>query len=286
MRSTSTFSLPRLGGSLAGPSEPVSVSLVNLLGARVSVHGALAVPEHARRQSIGMTAVTDPALLGRLLEIPTGVPIINPALWAEIACQPAGIVTRGDDGYTVTRLLVPALVVLDVIVSAGLGREVLAVQQASLFEGFAARWVRVKAEPRDAAVMEAKLCGVGLIEAEGGVILPAERPNLPVVDGWAWLLWEKAYRRWLKERSLGHARESRAQATGAASAKPTGLPRARRATRQCRPLTCTIPTRRPSVRLSQTPFSPRAHGKPYCDGRPAFVRPSGRPRTCGQGAGG
>lgn len=247
MQGTSAF---RLAGSLAGSAEPVSVGLVNLLGVRVSAHAVLDHAEHARRLSAGVAAVTDPALLDCLLEVPAGQPVADPVMWAETACQPAGVVAREDDGYTVTRLLEPALVILDVVVPTHRGREVLAVQQASLFAGFAARWVRIEAEPCDAVVLEAKLCGVGLVDPEGGTVLAAEQPELPAVDGWAWLLWEKAYRRWLRERSLGRARGSQAQATGAASVRPTGLPRARPATRWCRRRTCTTPTRRPSARPS------------------------------------
>lgn len=244
VQGTSAF---RLAGSLAGPAEPVSVALVNLLGVRVSAHAILDRAEHARRWSAGMSAVTDSALLDRLLEVPAGQPIADPVMWAETACQPTGVVVRGDDGYTVTRLLEPALVVLDVIVPTRRGREVLAVQQASLFAGFAARWVRIETEPRDVVVMEAKLCGVGLVDPEGGIMLAAERPESPAVDGWAWLLWEKAYRRWLTERSRGRARGSQAQATDEASVRPTDLPLARPATRWCRRRTCTAPTMRPSA---------------------------------------
>ena len=218
MQGTSAF---RPAGSRAEAAGCVSVGLVNLLGVRVSARGVLDWAEHARRRSVGVTGVTDSALLGRLLEVPAGEPVADPVMWAETACQPAGVVARGDDGYTVTRLLEPVLAVHDVTVQAGRGREVLAVQQASLFAGFAARWVRVGAEPRDAVVMEAKLCGVGIRGPET-LILAAEQPDPPAVDGWAWLLGEKTYRRWLTERSRDRAQETRVQATGAASARPTG----------------------------------------------------------------
>jgi hypothetical protein len=135
MHGTSAFRLPGLEGSLAGPAEHVSVGLVNLLGVRVSTHAVLDQAEHARRRSVGMAAVTDPALLGRLLEVPSGQPVVDAVMWAETAGQPAGVVARGDDGHTVTRLLEPALIVHDVIVPGRRGRELLAVQQASLFAG-------------------------------------------------------------------------------------------------------------------------------------------------------
>jgi hypothetical protein len=221
VQGTSTFRLPGLSGFLAGPAEYVSVRLVNLLGVRVSARGVLDRAEHARRRSVGMTAVTDSALLGRLLEVPVGQPVADPVMWAETASQQAGVVARGDDGLIVTRLLEPVLTVHDVIVRAWRGREVLAVQQASLFAGFVARWVQVETEPRDAAVMEAKLCGVGMM-GPGGLILAAEQPDPPVADGWAWLLGEKAYRRWLTERLRDRAWGTRARSTGAASVRPTG----------------------------------------------------------------
>lgn len=218
MHGTSAFHLP----SLAAPAGHVSVGLVNLLGVRVSARAIIDQTEHSRRRSVGVSAVTDPALLGRLLEMPAGQQVLDPVTWAETAGLPPGVVARGDDGYTVTRLLEPALVVHDVIVPGRRGREMLAVQQASLFAGFASRWVRIEAGPRDAVVMEAKLCGVGVVDQDDRVILLAERPDSPAPDGWAWLQWEKAYRRWLMERSLDRERESQAQATGAASVRPTG----------------------------------------------------------------
>lgn len=218
MQGTSAFCL---AGSRAEAGGRVSVGLVNLLGVRVGACAVLDWNEHARRRSVGMTSVTDSALLGRLLEVPAGQPVADPVMWAETACQPAGVVARGDDGYTVTRLLQPVLAVHDVVVQARRGREVLTVQQASLFAGFAARWVQVGAEPRDAVVMEAKLCGVGILGPEG-LILAAEQPDPPAFDGWAWLLGEKIYGRWLTERSQDRTPETRVPATGAANARPTG----------------------------------------------------------------
>jgi hypothetical protein len=207
----------------AGSTDHVSVGLVNLLGVRVSARAILNQAEHKRRRSLGITALADPALLGRLLEIPVGYPVHDPAVWAETAGQPIGVVSRGDDGHTVTRLLEPALIVEDVFVPGPPRREMRAVQDASLFAPFTARWVAVKAqEAPDTVVMEAKLCGVGLLGQDGHVILAAEQPTSGGVDGWAWLLWEKTYRRWLKEQPPARETGSQAQATGEATAIPTG----------------------------------------------------------------
>jgi hypothetical protein len=166
--------------------------------------------------------VTDPALLGRLLETPVGQSVADPVMWAETSCLPTGVVARGDDGYTVTRLLEPSLVIHDVIVPGARGREVIAVQQASLFARFSTRWIRVEAQPLDSVVMEAKLCGVGIVDPDDGVILLAEQPDAPAADGWAWLQCEKAYRRWLTEFSQDRELGNQAQAIGAASAGQAG----------------------------------------------------------------
>ena len=51
----------------------------------------------------------------------------------------------------------------------------------------------------DTAVLEAKLCGVGLLSSDGRVLLPAQAPTSTTADGWTWLLAEKVYRRWLRQ---------------------------------------------------------------------------------------
>ncbi len=222
MLRTSVFDPSSRVSTTPGSAERVWVGLVNLLGVRVTAHAVLNRIEHERRSFLGITALTDPALLGRLLDLPVGRPVLDPVVWAEPAGQPTGVVARGDDGHTVTRLLEPALIVEDVIVPGPRGREVRAVQDASLFASFTSRWVAVEAQDApDTMVMEAKLCGVGLIDRDDRVLLTAEQPTSRVVDGWAWLVWEKTYRRWLKERSRVRETVSQAQATGEANATPT-----------------------------------------------------------------
>jgi hypothetical protein len=188
----------------AGPAgERALVHLVNLLGVRVSVRAMLDLSEHERRVALGMTAITDPVLLGLLQDMPVGHPTPDPIAWAETSRLPAGVVARGDDGCTVTRLLKPVLTVHDVIVSAPPRCGLRAVQDASLFASYAQRWVALPAEPPEAVLLEAKLCGVGMVDLKGQVILSPEPPQCPAADGWAWLLGEKAYRRWLAEHSQG-----------------------------------------------------------------------------------
>ena len=182
----------------------VWVGPVNLLGVQVSARALLNSAEHERRSALGLGPVTDPALLDCLLALPTRRPAYDPVLWAETSALPGGIVDHGDDECTVTRLLEPSLVVDDVIVPGAHGRVLRAVQDASLFAGFTRRWVWLEgtAGP-DTAVLEAKLCGVGLVSPHGRVILSAEPPTLTTADGWTWLLAEKTYRRWLRQTGTG-----------------------------------------------------------------------------------
>jgi hypothetical protein len=190
----------------AGPLTSLqSASGVMLLGVRVTAHAAVNLAEHRRREAAGMAAVIDPALLDRLLDLPAGVPVIDPAGWAEMAGQPPGILERDPDGVSVTRRLEAPLSIADVVVHAAAGRELRAVQDASLFAGFTRRWVAADRVP-DAVLLEAKLCGVGILDAGYEVLLPAAKPVALTRDGWSWLLEEKVYRRWLGGRPGVRAR--------------------------------------------------------------------------------
>ena len=194
------MSTPRAETGERPQALAVSVGRVNLLGVQVTASALLSCAEHERRSGFGLGAVTNPALLDYLLSLPVRQARRDPVSWAETSALPGGIVDRADDGYTVTRLLELPLALDAVIVSAAPGRALRAVQDASLFAGFTCRWVRHQqtAVP-DTAVLEGKLCGVGLLGSQGQVLVPAEPPTSAIVDGWAWLLAEKTYRRWLKQ---------------------------------------------------------------------------------------
>ncbi len=192
---------------------------VNLLGVRVTAYALLNAAEHGRRRSAGLGAVTDPALLDRLMDLPLALPVADPAIWAEMQDQVPGVVDRDEDSATVTRLLEPPLTIDDVAMTATAGRELRAVQDASLFAGFTRRWVTAARDRvPDSVVLEAKLCGVGILDRCGQVLLAAESPASLTVDGWTWLLQEKTYRRWLNQRPGDHVPASPSQATGGASA--------------------------------------------------------------------
>jgi len=199
MPSASAGSLaPGLTG-WAGLAGRVAAGPVWLLGVRAIALARPGLAEHDRRSAAGLGAITNPALLDRLLDLPPGQPIGDPVVWAETSGLPAGIVDRGDDGYTVTRLLEPPLALDGVVVPAGRAGVLRAVQDASLFARFTWRWV-AGTRPRipRTAVLEAQLCGVGLLDPGGGVVLEAEPPRGLAVDEWSWLLQEKTYRCWLR----------------------------------------------------------------------------------------
>jgi hypothetical protein len=194
-----------------------------LLGVRVTAHVVISLGEHRRREAAGMGAVVHPALLDRLLDLPVAVPVAHPVVWAEMAAQPPAILERGQDGASVTRRLESPLAIADVVVQAAARRELRAVRDASLFAGFARRWVAAaRGRVPDAAVLEAKLCGVGIIDPGHRVLLAAAKPVARTRDGWSWLLEEKAYRRWLSGRPGVPGTESRSPATGGARVSGTG----------------------------------------------------------------
>lgn len=193
--------LPDVASSPAAVTSLQAVAGVMLLGVRVTAYAVINVAEHRRREAAGMGAVLQPALLDRLLDQPTGVPVIDPAGWAEMAGQAPGILERDSDGVSVTRRLESPLSIADVVVQTAAGRELRAVQDASLFAGFTRRWVAVAcSRVPDAAMLEAKMCGVGILDPGRRVLQAGEKPVALTRDGWSWLLEEKVYRRLLGGR--------------------------------------------------------------------------------------
>ena len=195
---------------------------VTLLGVRVTAYAVINRAEHRRRQAAGMGAVIDPGLLDRLLDLPVAVPVTDPVVWAEMADQPPGIVGRGEDA-SITRYLESPLTIADVVVAAAAGRELRAVRDASLFAGFTRRWVAAARDRiPEAALLEAKVCGVGVLGASRRVLLQAEQPVSVTVDGWSWLLEEKTYRHWLTRRPPDRGMQSPSPATDGARVSGRG----------------------------------------------------------------
>jgi hypothetical protein len=77
------------------PGVPVSVML---LGVRVTAYTVINIAEHRRREIAGMGAVINPALLDRLMDLPVGIWVTDPVVWAEMTDQPRGVVERHEDG--------------------------------------------------------------------------------------------------------------------------------------------------------------------------------------------
>ena len=201
--------------------EPVAG--VMLLGVRVTAYVVINADEHRRRAAADLGPVINPALLDRLLDLPAAVPVVDPVMWAETADQPPGILDRGEDATSVTRWLESPLTISDVVVHAAPARELRAVQEASLFAGFTRRWVAAaRGHVPDAALLEAKLCGVGIVDPAHHVLAAAEKPIALTRDGWSWLLEEKTYRRWLSGRPGSRETASQDRATGEASASAAG----------------------------------------------------------------
>ena len=197
------------------PGVPVSVML---LGVRVTAYTVINIAEHRRREIAGMGAVINPALLDRLMDLPAGTWVTDPVVWAEMTDQPRGVVERHEDGAKITRRLESPLTISDVLVDATTGQELRAVQDASLFAGFTRRWIAATpSRIPDAAMLEAKLCGVGIVDQGRAQPLPAEKPGGLTRDGWSWLLEEKTYRRWLTRRAGNHEQEIPARSTDGAS---------------------------------------------------------------------
>jgi hypothetical protein len=55
---------------------------VTLLGVRVTAYTVINLAEHRRREAALMAAVVRPALLDRLMDLPAGIAVIDPVLWA------------------------------------------------------------------------------------------------------------------------------------------------------------------------------------------------------------
>jgi len=152
------------------------------------------------------------------MDLPIGISVTDPVAWAEMADQPRRIAELHEDGARIIRRLESPLTLTDVVVDATTGKELRAVQDASLFAGFTRRWIAATSSRiPDAATLEAKLCGVGIVDQRRGLLLPAEKPEDLTRDGWSWLLEEKTYRRWLTRPAGNHEQESPARATDGAS---------------------------------------------------------------------
>jgi hypothetical protein len=117
--------------------------------------------------------------------------VSDPVAGAEMAGQPRGAAERDADGARSTRRLESPLTITDVIVDSPAGMELHAVQDASLFAGSTRRWIAARSSRvPDAAMLEAILCGVGIVDWRHWQLRPNQKPEGLTRDGWFWLLGE------------------------------------------------------------------------------------------------
>ena len=80
MRSLAATSSPAPWASCRSGGTAVRVEAVTLLGIRVTAYVIINVAEHQRREAAGMAAVTDPALLDHLMDLPVATPVTDPVI--------------------------------------------------------------------------------------------------------------------------------------------------------------------------------------------------------------
>ncbi|THJ74407.1 hypothetical protein [Candidatus Frankia alpina] len=138
------------------------------LGGWAALAGVPDSQETARRERIGLGAVTSVPVLAALLGLPHGLPVPVAALSDRerraLAAAPAGCVDRGPDG--IVRQARPPLAPALAVVAATRGWRA-GLERAGRFAPFCARAIVLDREPRDllAACVEADFYGVGLVLA-------------------------------------------------------------------------------------------------------------------------
>ena len=91
----------------------------------------------------------------------------------------ADVAELHEDGARIIRRLESPLTIADVIVDAATGKELRAVQDASLFAGFTRRWIAATpSRMTRRGDAEAKLCGVGIVDQRRRE-RPADRGQRP-----------------------------------------------------------------------------------------------------------
>jgi hypothetical protein len=188
---------------------------VMLLGHNVLAAARLNLPEHERRAAVGLGALPNPSLLDRLLETPTGEPVRDPILCAEMSAQPAGVV-EVDDDLGVRRLAMPPLRIEAVAVLARRPGDHRNLRAAYLFRYYCRRWVILPHKrPTPGILVAASVWEIGLAGRgpEPEIIVDAHPPRAPGMPEWAWCLAEEVYAAWLtREQDLAAG-----SATGASS---------------------------------------------------------------------
>lgn len=168
---------------------------------------AVNTAEHDRRAAVGLGAVTNLALLDRLLCLPLGQWVRRVDLTdrerVELRRAPDGVVEVSDTGLR--RVFAPAAAVPLVIVAAGSWRSGL--RRTAAFAGYASRVLVLHGRHRQlgSKLWEADFFGVGVwrATATGVEQLVAPEPwRQMYVKPAGWAFRERAYEQWLRHQGL------------------------------------------------------------------------------------
>jgi hypothetical protein len=157
--------------------------------------------ETARREEVGLGAVTDAVLLGVLATLPIGEPfawsMLDRRAQRVLGSAPEGVLERA--GKNAVRLLTPPVTVEAVSLLARVARAGL--ETASTFAPFCRRTVVLPdVAVNDDILLEAAYYGIGVSVCSGETIRIATEPAPFVVRRWTWALWQFHEEAWAELR--------------------------------------------------------------------------------------
>lgn len=193
--------------SLGNTAPAMEGHSLQLRRRQVSATVTISFGEIARRDEVGLGAVTDAVLLGVLATLPVGEPfdwsMLDRRAQRVLGSAPPGVVERV--GNRAVRLLIPAVTVEAVAVQARVARPGL--EAASTFAPFCRRTAVLPEAAVDADVLvEAAYYGIGVCARFGGVTRVAAEPAPFVVRRSTSALWQFHEEAWVNLRSLSAQR--------------------------------------------------------------------------------
>lgn len=183
-----------LGAAGVAPHDAVVEMRVD--GAPYRVDFAVDAGEHARRQGLGVGAVTDRRLLHALWELPSHVPV--PA--GRVAAADLDTIARHGHGfvegeYVLTRTFAPAGTVT-AVAAAGSSIEA-AFRAVTRIPPIYWRVATASALPSESTLARAGQLGVGVVVEPADVAVEPQPPRRGVPGVYRWWIAERAYRAWL-----------------------------------------------------------------------------------------
>lgn len=180
-------------------------------GARADAILTVDSTEHGRRRAAGLGAVTGWRMLRTLSSLPVGIAIpvssLPEAQWLLLQCAGAGIVDVDVENRTVTRRLLPAVVVQAAVARGRSWDAVL--RSACQFAGAAQRiaWFPTAPPRTGERLWEAHVHGVGVWvgERDVTVVAPPEVFKASRVKPASWAFQEAAYAAWLRAAGMHEA---------------------------------------------------------------------------------